>query len=63
MYEILVTARLGYGKTLVDVVQEPQRTALQKLTGNKTLTQGNINSLKALGFSFKLQPTLPNIKL
>jgi len=63
MYEILVSARLGYGKLLVDVVQEPQRTALQRLTGNKTLTQGNINCLKALGFTFKQQPTLPDIQL
>ena len=61
MSEILVTTRKVYGTTYVDVVNEEQRVPLQSLTGNETLTQNNINALKKLGFTFKLQTTTPDI--
>ncbi len=61
MSEILVTTRKVYGTTYVDVVNEEQRVPLQSLTGNETLTQNNINALKKLGFTFKLQATTPDI--
>ena len=61
MSEILVTTRKAYGTTYVDVVNEEQRIPLQSLTGNETLTQNNINALKKLGFTFKLQATTPDI--
>ena len=63
MSEILVTTRKVYGTTYVDVVNEEQRVPLQSLTGNETLTQNNINALKKLGFTFKLQATTPDIEL
>ena len=63
MSEILVTTRKVYGTTYVDVVNEEQRIPLQSLTGNETLTQSNINALKKLGFTFKLQATTPDIEL
>ena len=61
MSEILVSTRKAYGTTYVDVVNEEQRIPLQSLTGNETLTQNNINALKKLGFTFKLQATKPDI--
>jgi hypothetical protein len=61
MSEILVSTREAYGTTYVDVVNEEQRIPLQSLTGNSTLTQSNINALKKLGFTFKLQATTPDI--
>ena len=61
MSEILVSTRKAYGTTYVDVVNEEQRIPLQSLTGNETLTQSNINALKKLGFTFKLQATTPDI--
>jgi len=61
MSEILVSTRQAYGTTYVDVVNEEQRIPLQSLTGNETLTQSNINALKKLGFTFKLQATTPDI--
>ena len=61
MSEILVSTREAYGTTYVDVVNDEQRIPLQSLTGNETLTQSNINALKKLGFTFKLQTTTPDI--
>ena len=61
MSEILVSTREAYGTTYVDVVNDEQRIPLQSLTGNETLTQSNINALKKLGFTFKLQATKPDI--
>ena len=61
MSEILVSTRQAYGTTYVDVVNEEQRIPLQSLTGNETLTQSNINALKKLGFTFKLQTTTLDI--
>ena len=61
MSEILVSTRKAYGTTYVDVVNDEQRIPLQSLTGNETLTQSNINALKKLGFTFKLQATKPDI--
>ena len=61
MSEILVSTREAYGTTYVDVVNDEQRIPLQSLTGNSTLTQSNINALKKLGFTFKLQATTPDI--
>ena len=61
MSEILVTTRKAYGTTYVDVVNDEQRIPLQSLTGNETLTQNNINALKKLGFTFKLQTTTLDI--
>ena len=61
MSEILVSTRKAYGTTYVDVVNDEQRIPLQSLTGNETLTQSNINALKKLGFTFKLQTTTPDI--
>jgi len=61
MSEILVSTRKVYGTTYVDVVNDEQRIPLQSLTGNETLTQNNINALKKLGFTFKLQATTPDI--
>ena len=63
MSEILVSTRKAYGTTYVDVVNDEQRIPLQSLTGNETLTQSNINALKKLGFTFKLQTTTPDIEL
>ena len=63
MSEILVSTRKAYGSTYVDVVNDEQRIPLQSLTGNETLTQSNINALKKLGFTFKLQATTPDIEL
>ena len=61
MQEILISTRVAYNVTYVDVVNKDQRIPLQSLTGNKTLTQNNIDSLKSLGFTFKLQTTAPDI--
>ena len=61
MSEILVSTRKAYGTTYVDVVNDEQRIPLESLTGNETLTQSNINALKKLGFTFKLQATTPDI--
>ena len=61
MSEILVSTRKAYGTTYVDVVNDEQRIPLQSLTGNETLTQSNINALKKLGFTFKLQAPTPDI--
>ena len=61
MSEILISTRVAYGTTYVDVVNDDQRVPLQSLSGNSTLTQSNINALKKLGFSFKLQATTPDI--
>ena len=56
---IKVKTRSAYGNTLIDIVDPIQRGALQSLTGNSTLTQNNINSLKVLGFSFELVQDKP----
>ena len=56
---IKVSTRSAYGQTYVDVIDDTQRGALQSLTGNSTLTQNNINSLKVLGFSFELVQDKP----
>jgi hypothetical protein len=61
MQEILISTRVAYGTTYVDVVNEEQREPIQSLTGNSTITQSNINALKRLGFTFKLQTTTPDI--
>jgi hypothetical protein len=61
MQEILISTRVAYGTTYVDVVNEEQREPIQSLTGNSTITQSNINALKRLGFTFKLQTTAPDI--
>lgn len=61
MNEILISTRVAYGTTYVDVVNEEQREPIQSLTGNSTITQSNINALKKLGFTFKLQTTAPDI--
>ena len=53
MQTIKVSTRSAYGQTYVDVIDDTQRGALQSLTGNSTLTQNNINSLKVLGFTFE----------
>lgn len=60
--EILISTRKVYGNEYVDVVNDDQRIPLQSLTGNTTLTQNNINALKKLGFTFKLQTPEPSIK-
>ena len=54
MNTIKVSTRSAYGQTYVDVIDAKHRGALQSLTGNSTLTQNNINSLKVLGFNFEL---------
>jgi len=59
MNTIKVSTRSAYGQTYVDVIDDKQRGALQSLTGNSTLTQNNINSLKVLGFSFELVQNKP----
>ena len=56
---IKVSTRSAYGQTYVDVIDDKQRGALQSLTGNSTLTQNNINSLKVLGFNFELVQNKP----
>ena len=64
MNTIKVSTRSAYGQTYVDVIDDKQRSALQSLTGNSTLTQSNINSLKILGFNFELVQDKPeNITL
>ena len=59
MNTIKVSTRSAYGQTYVDVIDDKQRGALQSLTGNSTLTQNNINSLKVLGFNFELVQNKP----
>lgn len=59
MQTIKVSTRSAYGQTYVDVIDDKQRGALQSLTGNSTLTQNNINSLKVLGFNFELVQDKP----
>ena len=59
MNTIKVSTRSAYGQTYVDVIHDKQRGALQSLTGNSTLTQNNINSLKVLGFNFELVQEKP----
>ena len=59
MNTIKVSTRSAYGQTYVDVIDDKQRGALQSLTGNSTLTQNNINSLKVLGFNFELVQDKP----
>ena len=59
MNTIKVSTRSAYGQTYVDVIDDKQRGALQSLTGNSTLTQNNINSLKVLGFNFELVQEKP----
>ena len=56
---IKVSTRSAYGQTYVDVIDDKTRGALQSLTGNSTLTQNNINSLKVLGFNFELVQDKP----
>ena len=56
---IKVSTRSAYGQTYVDVIDDTTRGALQSLTGNSTLTQNNINSLKVLGFNFELVQDQP----
>ena len=56
---IKVSTRKAYGQTYVDVIDDKQQAALQSLTGNSTLTQNNINSLKVLGFNFELVQDKP----
>ena len=56
---IKVSTRSAYGQTYVDVIDDKTRGALQSLTGNSTLTQNNINSLKILGFNFELVQDQP----
>ena len=63
MQTIKVSTRQAYGQTYVDVIDDKQRGALQSLTGNSTLTQNNINSLKVLGFTFELVAEKPAISL
>ena len=59
MQTIKVSTRSAYGQTYVDVIDDKTRGALQSLTGNSTLTQNNINSLKVLGFNFELVQDKP----
>ena len=59
MNTIKVSTRSAYGQTYVDVIDDKTRGALQSLTGNSTLTQNNINSLKVLGFNFELVQDKP----
>ena len=59
MTTIKVSTRSAYGQTYVDVIDDKTRGALQSLTGNSTLTQNNINSLKVLGFNFELVQDKP----
>ena len=59
MSEILVSTREAYGTTYGDGGNEEQRIPLQSLTGNSTITQNNINSLKVLGFNFELVQDKP----
>ena len=59
MNTIKVSTRSAYGQTYVDVIDDKTRGALQSLTGNSTLTQNNINSLKILGFNFELVQEKP----
>lgn len=63
MSEILISTRVAYGTTYIDVVNKEQREPIQSLTGNSTITQSNINALKKLGFSFKIQATTPDIQI
>ena len=56
---IKVSTRSAYGQTYVDVIDDKTRGALQSLTGNSTLTQNNINSLKVLCFNFELVQDKP----
>ena len=63
MSEILISTRVAYGTTYVDVVNKEQREPIQSLTGNQTITQSDINALKKLGFTFKIQATQPDIQI
>lgn len=47
--EIQIKRREVYGNQLIYVCNEPAITALKQLTGKKTLSEGDLKSLQALG--------------
>ena len=59
VYFVELSILRGKKNLYVDVIDDKQRGALQSLTGNSTLTQNNINSLKVLGFNFELVQEKP----
>lgn len=54
---IEVTQREVYGNTLTYVVDAAVQRSIQKLTGRKSLTDGDIQALKELGFTLRLKIT------
>ena len=58
---IEVTQKDVYGNTLTYVVDAAVQRAIQKLTGRKSLTDGDIQALKELGFTLRLKITTVSI--
>lgn len=50
-----------YGNTLTYVADAAVQRSIQKLTGRKSLTDGDIQALKELGFTFRLKITTVSI--
>lgn len=55
---IKVYTKEVYGKMLIYMVDTKESQAVQRLTGNKTISQGEISMLKTLGVNF--EQVLPN---
>jgi|TARA_B100001093_G_scaffold519953_1_gene611669 hypothetical protein len=58
---IEVTQREVYGNTLTYVVDAAVQRSIQKLTGRKSLTDGDILALKELGFTLRLKQITVNL--
>ena len=56
-----VTQREVYGNTLTYVVDAAVQRSIQKLTGRKSLTDGDILALKELGFTLRLKQITVNL--
>lgn len=52
--KIKVTIKTQYGNQRIFVVSE-HKEALRKLTGRETVTQSDIEALKALGYTFEVE--------
>ena len=58
---IEVTQREVYGNALTYVADAAVQRSIQKLTGRKSLTDGDIQALKELGFTLRLKQITANL--
>ena len=58
---IEVTQKDVYGNTLTYVADAAVQRSIQKLTGRKSLTDGDTQALKELGFTFRPKQLTINI--